>query len=158
MSRWNACDVRTSNQSGTIKFSPRLGLKSGHTTRVTPTNYCIQGSAGSKFTMEKGKEVSLMASQVLFVMLAVFGREREKTGKPLWICLWVLQRGRYGLTVHQRQHGARYIKISNKVRDGMFSDMLSSKERPIVSILQAKAKNWKVIVQNPVSVRFKWTN
>lgn len=89
------------------QFSPRLGLKSGHTTRVTPTNYCIQGSVGSKVTVEKGKEVGLMPSQALFVMLAVFGREREKMGKPLWIFLWVSQRRWYGLTVHQRQHGAR---------------------------------------------------
>lgn len=95
------------NQSGTIKFSPRLGLKTGHTTRVTPTNYCIQGSAGPKVAAAKGKEAGLMASQALFVMLAVFGREGEQTGKPLRIFLWVLQRGRNGLSVFQKQHGAR---------------------------------------------------
>lgn len=74
--------VRPSNLSSTIKFSPRLGLKSGHTARVTPTNYCIYGRAGSKVTVEEGKEVGLMAGHALFVMLAVFGREGEKTGKP----------------------------------------------------------------------------
>lgn len=32
--------------------------------------------------MEERKEVGLMAGHALFVMLAVFGREGEKTGKP----------------------------------------------------------------------------